>query len=152
MDPQRIYRWLTWTSGILTVYSLIGFFLVPYLFEKNAVGFFREQFDASLRVEKVAFNPYVLSLRLEGVELDDPQQYPTFRIDEVFVNFQLSSLPRLAWTFDELRLTSPEIFLSRDAEGHINLARFQRSAPTEVEASPVTEGYSPLRPEKAAGL
>lgn len=139
MDTQRIYRWLTWLAGILTVYSLIGFFLVPYLVGKNAVGYFREQFDANLRVEKVAFNPYVLSLNLQGVELDDPQLDPTLRIGEVFVNFQLSSLPRLAWTFDEFRLTSPEIFLSRDAEGHMNLARFQRRAPTEVETSPVAE-------------
>jgi uncharacterized protein DUF748 len=143
VDTRKLYRCAAWTAGILATYSLLGFFLVPYLVKSNAISIAQEQFAADLRIEKVAFNPYVLSLSVQGVALDDPQKDPFLRVGEIFVNFQSSSLFRLAWTFDEFRLTAPEIFLSRDSGGDLNLMRFESVAPDEVDPDPEDESSVP---------
>jgi hypothetical protein len=40
----------------------------------------QQEFDAELRIEKVEINPFVLSLRITGLELDNPEGAPTIRV------------------------------------------------------------------------
>jgi hypothetical protein len=139
-NKQRETPWLTrdfleknrkyvWSLVAVAVYAALGFFLAPWLVEKNLTASVRENFAAELRLEAVAINPFVLSLRMDGIELDDPSGAPIARINQLFVNFQLSSLFRWAWTFDEFRLTAPEFFIARDELGNLNLAYlFSQSA------------------------
>lgn len=82
----------------------------------------QQDFDAELRIEKIDINPFVLSLRITGLELDNPEGAPTIRVQEFFTNFQLSSLFRLALTFDEVRLTAPELFVTRDETGAMDFS------------------------------
>ena len=82
----------------------------------------QQDFDAELHIEKIDINPFVLSLRITGLELDNPEGAPTIRVQEIFTNFQLSSLFRLALTFDEVRLTAPELFVTRDETGAMDFA------------------------------
>jgi len=90
-------------------------------------------FNAELRVEKIELNPFALSLRITGLELDNPQGAPTARIGEIFTNFQLSSLFRLALTFDEVRLSSAEFFIARDKSGKMNFSYLLQSTSDEAE-------------------
>ena len=117
----------------VVIYALLGFFLAPYLLEKNLVEAMRQDFDAELRVENIEINPFVLSLRITGLELDNPEGAATARIQEIFTNFQLSSLFRLALTFDEVRLSSAELFVARDKSGNMNFAYLLQSAGGEGE-------------------
>ena len=82
----------------------------------------QQDFDAELRIEKIDINPFVLSLRITGLELDNPEGAPTIRVQEIFTNFQLSSLFRLALTFDEVRFTAAELFVTRDKTGNMDFA------------------------------
>ena len=98
----------------------------------------QQDFDADLRVEKIEFNPFVLSLRINGLELDNPAGDPTLRVQEIFGNFQLSSIFRLALTFAEIRFTAPELFIARDKSGNLDIAYLVNaggSAETETEDS-----------------
>ncbi len=104
------------------LYGLLGFFLAPYLLQKNMVEIMQQEFGAELRIDKIEINPFVLSLRINGLELDNPNDEPTVRIEEVFTNFQLSSLFRLALTFDEIRFTAPELYITREPSGNMDFA------------------------------
>ena len=115
-------KFLSVTSITVAVYAVLGFFLVPWLVGKGAIQTVRENFDAELRLEMVEVNPFLLTLRLRGFELDGPDGSPAARAAEIFINFQLSSLFRWAWTFDEFRVTSPELFIARDGFGNLNIA------------------------------
>ncbi|MCG6888349.1 MAG: DUF748 domain-containing protein [Gammaproteobacteria bacterium] len=117
----------------IIVYGLLGFFLAPYLLERNLVATMQQEFDAELRVEKIEINPFVLSLRINGLELDNPEGEPTARIQEIFTNFQLSSLFRFALTFDEIRLSSPELFVTRDKSGNMDFAYLTQSADNKAD-------------------
>jgi hypothetical protein len=82
----------------------------------------QQEFDAELRIENIDINPFVLSLRITGLELDYPEGAPTIRVQEIFTNFQLSSLFRLALTFDEVRLTAPEPAVTREQGALVKMA------------------------------
>jgi hypothetical protein len=107
---------------------MLGYFLAPYLLEKNLVEIMQQDFDAELRVEKIEINPFVLSLRVNGLELDNPEGEPTARIGEIYTNFQLSSIFRLALTFDEIRFSSPELFVARDDSGNMDFSYLMNSS------------------------
>ena len=121
-DYLNAHRKYVWTAVAVSAYAALGFFLAPWLVQKNMIDVFRDGYSAELRLGKVEVNPFVLSLRLSGFELDDPAGSPVARIDTIFINFQLSSLLRWAWTFDEIRFTAPEFFVARDDTGNLNLA------------------------------
>ena len=79
-------------AGVLLLYTLAGFFLVPWLVAKIATDTVRDRFGVELAIEEVRFNPYVLSLRVDGLAMPDPSGGPFVGAESIYVNFQLSSL------------------------------------------------------------
>ncbi len=142
---RRHRRWVIAAAVLVVLYTLAGFFLAPWLIERQAVKTVAEQFDSELRLGKVAVNPYVLSLRIDGLELDDPASEPVARIGQIFVNFQTSSLFRWAWTFDEFRVDTPELFVSRDEAGRFNFERLLAAQPPAPEPEEPEESGGPVR-------
>jgi len=121
----------------MVVYTLAGFLLAPWLIKSKAVSSVRDVLGATLVLERVAINPYVLSLEVEGVALEDPEGAPLTKVDRVFVNFQLSSLFRWAWTFREFQVEGLEVFVRREGDGSFNfefLLNTDSTADSEEEA------------------
>ena len=119
---KRRRRALTGFAAAVTIYALLGFVLAPWLVKNAAVDAVDKNLNAELRIERVAINPFVLSLQIDGLELDAANGESIARIQQIFANFQLSSLFRWAWSFAEIRFDAPELFLSRDDSGALNLA------------------------------
>jgi len=143
---QRHRRLLIVLAGLIAAWTLAGFFLAPWLVERQAVKAVAQQFDSELRLERVAINPYVLSLTIDGLALDDPAGEPLARARQIHVNFQTSSLFRWAWTFAEFRIDAPELFVSRDGDGAFNFRRLLEARPPAAEEPPPPEAESgPLR-------
>ncbi len=130
--------------SVLVLYALLGFFLAPWLVKKNAIEAVRTNLNAELRLGKVAINPFVLSLRIDNLELDDPNDAPFARINQIYLNFQLSSLFRWALTFDEFRVDSPNLFIARDGSGALNVAFLAAQSKNEA-TKPAAEESSPIR-------
>ncbi len=112
----------------LCIYAALGFFLAPWLVKKNAVAIVGEQFGAGLDIESVAINPFVLSMRVDGLHLRDASGNSLATIEQVFINFQLSSLFRRAWTFDQVHIIGAEFFVARDQSGNLNVASLMPAA------------------------
>ena len=132
---KRRRRWLIGTALGVLAYAVLGFLLAPWLVKNTAVDTVGEQLDAELRLAKVAINPFVLSIRIDGLELDDPAGTAIARVGTIYANFQLSSLVRWAWSFAEIRLDAPELFLARAGDGGLNLAALVPPADTEQPES-----------------
>jgi uncharacterized protein involved in outer membrane biogenesis len=120
-----------WIAAVVAIYAVLGFFLAPWLIKKNAIQSVQELYGAELRIEHVAVNPFVLSLRIDGLEMDDPTGAAFARLEQFYANFQISSLFRWALTFAEIRFDAPELFIARDAAGEFNL-EFLLADDTEV--------------------
>lgn len=90
------------------VYSLAGFFLVPYLIKTVAADRLTEALGRKTSVEKASFNPYSFSLRIQGFKVMEPSGSEVFAsFGELVVNLQGRSFIKGGLTVKELVLDRP---------------------------------------------
>ncbi|HYH42287.1 MAG TPA: DUF748 domain-containing protein, partial [Burkholderiales bacterium] len=97
-----------------------GFFVAPYLIERNLPAFAQERLGRKASVEKVRINPYALTFEASGFFLEDKGDKRLLAFKRLYVNLQLSSIFR-GWTFDEVRLEGASLGLEIDRELRLNL-------------------------------
>ncbi len=108
-------RLLTWLGGILLSYSLLGFFLLPWLVESQLQKLLDERLDVSAEVEKIYFNPFSFYFELENLQLTDPTQDALLNLGKLQLNFQTSRLVLLKLQFAEIRIADLDIYYTRDS-------------------------------------
>ena len=108
-------------AAALLAYALLGFVVTPWLIKKTAIDYVSSNLGATLDIEKVSVNPFVLSLGIDELTLQSPEGDALIELDRYFVNFQTSSLFRWAWTFREHHIDGLEVFVTRHADGHLNV-------------------------------
>jgi hypothetical protein len=90
-------------------------------------------------VEQVRFNPFALSLTLRGFELADLGGERFIGFEELYVNFQLSSMFRRAFTFAEISLTAPDGLMKVLPDGSLNfsdlISKLNQSEPSQAQSS-----------------
>ncbi|MBK9137928.1 MAG: DUF748 domain-containing protein [Verrucomicrobia bacterium] len=127
--PARWRRPLLWLVALWVAYSVIGFFVLPPLIKWQLLKRLPELTHRAATLRQVKVNPWALSLTVRGLELKEADGRTFASWEELYVNFQASSLFRWAWTFDQIRLVQPfaEVLLFED--GRVNLANLW-AAPT----------------------
>jgi hypothetical protein len=60
--------------GLALLYTLVGFFLLPYLIKAYAIPAVAEKLERPVLVKEVELNPFALSLRLTGLEIREADQ------------------------------------------------------------------------------
>ena len=125
--------------GLVLLYTLVGFFLVPYLIKTYAIPAVAEKLKRPVLVKEVELNPFALSLRLTGFEIRETDQSALLGFEEFFINLQASSLIRRAYVFDTIRLTVPYVSARVSKDGRMNLA----------ELVPPDGGPQPVVPPQA---
>ncbi len=108
--------------AIVTVYAAAGFLLAPWLIERTLVGTLDERLSLDTRVENLSLNPFALSLAVDGLSITDTDGETLLAFERLYVNFQLSSLFRWAWSFNEIHLIRPAFRLERISESDTNLS------------------------------
>ena len=133
-------RWINprrkrfWAIAAVLFYTLFGFFAAPPIVEKIAIDFVREDLGRTAVIEKIEVNPYVMSLRVQGFEMDDSDGVRLAAFDEFFINFQLSSLFNWAWTFEEIRLTGSYFLFERFDPQSSRLSNLLTDLPKDQQA------------------
>jgi hypothetical protein len=107
--PPRARKPIAWALGLTLFYTVFGFLILPLIVRAVAVRQLSRQFDREVSIRQVRLNPYVLSATVRGLLIKDKDGQPFISWDEVYVNFQLSSLVRKPWVFKEFHLTEPYI-------------------------------------------
>ncbi|PHQ24353.1 hypothetical protein CLH62_15705 [Marinobacter guineae] len=124
-----------WVLVAVALYTLAGFFLVPWLAGWIAEDKVREDLGRELRIGDIDFNPYTFTLQVTDFALADPDGHELVAFDRLFVNFTLVSLIDQAWTFQQIRLEGPAIQEERFASGETRFARLKDDASGEPEAT-----------------
>jgi hypothetical protein len=140
----RRSRWckrLLWAAAIYLVYALLGYFVLPPIIKSQLLKRLPAATKRQATIRQVKFNPLVLSLTIRGLSLNEPDGSVFAAWEELYVNFQLSSLLRFAWTFDEISLKQPYGHLILAKDGQFNFANM-----SDQTAPP------PPKPEKPGGL
>ena len=106
MDRTR--KILIGCAVAFAIYSLAGFFLVPYLIKTVVADKLTEALHRKTSFEKVSFNPYSYSLRVEGFKVLEPSGAEVFAsFGGLTVNLQGRSLIKGGLTVKELILDKP---------------------------------------------
>lgn len=134
VSPRRVRFWLL---VLVVVYTLLGFFVVPWVVQYIAVNTVRDDFGRELRIDAVHANPYTLTLWVDGVALDDTDNHQLLGWERLFVDLAWSSAVNRTWIFQTIRLDKPIIQEERFASGETRLSRLppepSDKAPTEDE-------------------
>ncbi len=117
-----------WVVLAFVVYTLVGFFVVPWAAAKVAVDTVRADLGRELRIGKIAANPYTFTLEVTDVVLEDPDGHRLLAIERSALNFTLASVYEGAWTFQSVRLDRPVVRAERLYSGETRLARLIREA------------------------
>jgi uncharacterized protein involved in outer membrane biogenesis len=118
LRPSRL---LVIILGLFIAYALIGFFFLPYVIKAFVLPAVSERLQRPVLVKEVELNPFALSLRVTGFEIQEADQSALLGFDEFFINFEASSLIRQAYVFDTIRLTFPYVSAKVSREGRLNL-------------------------------
>ncbi|RUO66343.1 protein of unknown function [Pseudidiomarina planktonica] len=130
-SPRRIRFWLL---VLVIVYTLLGFFGLPWIIQSVAQSTVKEDFGRELRIESVQTNPYTLTLRINGVELDDTDNRQLLSWDQLFVDLAWSSITNQAWIIETIQLKQPVIQEERFVSGETRFTRLAAKDSTEETA------------------
>ncbi|MFC0446107.1 DUF748 domain-containing protein [Pseudidiomarina halophila] len=137
-SPRRIRFWLL---VLVILYTLFGFFGLPWMVQYFAETTVREDFGRELRIASVQTNPYTLTLRIDGLELNDTDERQLLGWNRLFVDLSWSSITNKAWTFETIRLDQPIVQEERFVSGETRLSRLAAAGAGEP---PATEEAEPL--------
>ncbi len=136
-------RWLIAAVALLVFYTLAGFFLAPYIAKRQIIATLEATFQRPAVLEDMHVNPFALSADARGFSLTEVDGSALIAFDRLFIDFQMSSLVRWAWTFREIRLEGPVVELVREASGEINLAALATG--NDAEQAPVEQASTTPR-------
>ena len=119
--------------GLIVLYTLAGFVLVPYLIKAYGIPTAAEQIKHPVVLREAAFNPFTLALRLNGFEVRDQDQTAMLGFEELFIDLRAVTLFAQKVAFDEIRLVMPFVVARVDPEGKLNLMAL---APPADETAP----------------
>ncbi|MDV6317192.1 DUF748 domain-containing protein [Idiomarina sp. HP20-50] len=119
-SPRRIRFWLL---ALVVLYTLLGFFAVPWAIQYVAVNTAKEDFNRELSIKSVHANPYTLTLEINGLELNDIDKRKLLGWDKLFIDLAWSSIIEGAWVLETIRLDHPVLQEERFASGETRLSR-----------------------------
>jgi len=112
---------LLWTgAALLLLYTLGGFLLAPYMVQRYLPSLAEAHLGQQASVAEVRINPYTLTFEASGFRLEGGEK-PLLAFKRLFVDFELSSLFRRAWTFADIRVEGADLALVIDSQGRLNL-------------------------------
>jgi hypothetical protein len=135
----KLVKWLRIFGVCFVLYSVIGFFVVPAVVKSQMLQRLPALTKRKASIDGVKFNPYTLALTVDGLSLKEANGDVFSSFSELYVNFQVSSIFRGAWTFDEISLKDPFAQVVYFKDGTFNFANLLGSsapAPTTAPQKP----------------
>src|SRR5581483_3565826 len=140
-NPIRGRRptWVKWSIRIgvaLFLYTIIGFFVLPAIIKSQLLKRLPPIVLRPVSIEQVRVNPYALSLTLRGFAIKETNGDNFISFDELYVNFQLSSIFRRKFTFAEISVKKPLAQITYLPEGVFNFANILTNLPPSPPGPP----------------
>ena len=107
--------------GAIALYALLGFIAVPYGVKSYGVPALSEKLHHPVFLGDATFNPFTFAVTLSDFEIHEPDGTPMLGFQELFVNFEGTSLVRSAYIFDEIQATLPFGFVHILKDGTLNV-------------------------------
>jgi uncharacterized protein involved in outer membrane biogenesis len=134
-------RALAIVAGLLLLYTLAGFLLLPRIARNQAIDYVQHHLGRRLSIGALTFNPFSLATEIRDLALTEADGSPIASLALLRVKFSATaSLLHRAWSFAEVRLEQPVVTVLVNRDGALNLAKLASPAapkPAEPESSSV---------------
>jgi hypothetical protein len=127
----------------LVFYTLAGFFLAPRLVRHYVPKIVQEQLKKQAVIGEVRINPYIFSIEAKDFHMEEADGQPIAGFKRLFVDFELKSLFKWAWTFRQVSLEGPQVNAVIAKDGALNLASLV--PPSEARPQPSEKDQAPPR-------
>ena len=144
--PPRFRKLVYWAVGLVLVYTIVGFFVLPPIIRSVAEKRLSQELGRAVTIEKVKINPYALSTTIRGLLIKDKDGEPFLSWDEVYVNFEAISFFGHPWVFKEISTSNPYVRVQVNKD-----YRFNFSDLVEKYSTPSIEP-APKKPAKPIAL
>ena len=128
---------------LAVAYTLAGFLLVPRLITTYVPRYVQEQLQRRAEIGEVRLNPLLFKLEIKHFRLQEADGRPLLGFDRLFVDFELSSLFRRAWTFAEIQLEALRLDAALGRDGRFNVAELLDAVPRGEPAPRPAETAAP---------
>ncbi|HTY04428.1 MAG TPA: DUF748 domain-containing protein, partial [Rhodocyclaceae bacterium] len=132
-------------AALYLVYLLLASLALPPLLQSQAEKFVAERTGHRLTMDKPAFNPFTLALRLSNLRLEEPDGKPLLVFKELLVDVSATSLFKRAYAFDAIRLDGLQATIAELPGDRLNWSALidslkgkeQPAAPAPAEPTPM---------------
>jgi hypothetical protein len=134
----RIRKLALWALALLLLYTVLGFLILPPLVKSVALKQISQQLNRPVTIEKISINPFACSTTVRGLLVKDHDGQPFLSWDQVYVQFDVTSLFGGAWRFKEIDVTKPYARVEMNADRTFNFSDLVTKFSTN--AAPVKTG------------
>ena len=135
-------RWMLAGVGAVFLYALLGFLLVPWIVKRYVSNYAVERLKRKASIVEVRVNPFLFTFDAQGFVLKEADDSPIMGFERMFLDFELSSFFRWAWTFADIRIERPLLNVEIRKDGRLNLSALTDSLPKSKD-SPDEEDHPP---------
>lgn len=128
-------------AALVLAYTLFGFLLAPYLVSHYVPRIVQERLDKHAALGEVRINPYLFTFEANDLRLTQPDGRPMVEFKRLFLDFELKSLFKWAWTFRQVSLEGLNVHAVIEEDGGLNLAGL--IPPSEPSPAEKEEGELP---------
>ena len=110
-------------GSLVVLYTAAGFWGVPWAITHKLPEQLSQQLGRPVMIQEAHFNPFVFTLQIKGLGIQEVDGSPLVGFDEFFLDFEpLASLSKRAYTFSMIRLGLPFGLVIVRPDGGLNLA------------------------------
>jgi len=140
MQKRRYLRPLIVTAGIIAIYAVLGFLVLPPVLINLARDTVRAEYGRELGIGEIRFNPFTLQLEVNKLSLPDADGSNLLAVDRLLVDLELNSIWRRALSFRTIAVDGLVVNAVVRRGGALNLSDLQPATP----AGPEPPGDEPL--------
>ncbi|WDE96107.1 DUF748 domain-containing protein [Lentisphaera profundi] len=136
---------ITLLSCTLFYFIFLGL-IAPLIIRSQAKKHLSELIKRPVEIEKISINPFCNSISIKNFAILEKNQTSFLRWDEVYINFELSSIFTFSWNFDEIAIRKPQVQISRLSASLFNFSDIIETLNNLPKAEEVEEssGLPPL--------
>lgn len=129
-SKTKAFRILAAVAALAAVYAIAGFVVAPRVVRSLLLANLTTRSGVTPTIGEIHVNPFLLQLSVDGFSLTEAGGEKVLGCEHLFVDFELSSVWRRAYSFANIEIGSPYVRASVSQGGSLNLLQLlPESAP-----------------------
>ena len=109
-------------GGLLAFYLVLVLWVLPFILKTKLSSFIQQETGRIALISTIKFQPFPLTLDIQGVQLQEPHGETLIAFDDLTVQMSfIASIRQMALVFDSVILKKPVINIVRDKVGALNV-------------------------------